>query len=91
MQASVATGNRQESVSTARAPRWVTRVLVLLIVIYQRIVSPHLPATCRFIPSCSQYAREAIERHGPARGLWLAARRLSRCHPFGGRGLDPVE
>jgi putative membrane protein insertion efficiency factor len=48
------------------------------------------PSPCRYWPSCSQYAIEAIERHGAARGGWLATRRISRCHPWGGHGVDPV-
>lgn len=66
------------------------RVLVLLVRGYQWFVSPLLPAACRFHPSCSSYAATAIERHGPARGLYLAARRLLRCHPFNAGGIDPV-
>ena len=50
-----------------------------------------LPAHCRFQPTCSQYAIDAIRRHGVGRGLWLAVRRLGRCHPFGGCGYDPVD
>jgi putative membrane protein insertion efficiency factor len=61
-----------------------------LIRIYQRTVSPRIGNVCRFEPTCSHYAHEAIERHGLLRGGWLAARRLSRCRPFGGRGYDPV-
>jgi uncharacterized protein len=57
---------------------------------YQRGISPFLPPSCRFQPTCSQYALEAVERFGPARGGWLAVRRLARCHPFGGSGYDPV-
>lgn len=57
---------------------------------YQAAISPLLPATCRFVPSCSEYAIQAVRRFGPWRGAWLAARRLGRCHPFGGRGPDPV-
>jgi putative membrane protein insertion efficiency factor len=57
--------------------------------LYQRL-SSHRPSPCRYVPSCSEYAREAIEVHGAARGSWLAARRLSRCHPLGGFGFDPV-
>ena len=52
--------------------------------------SPLPPPACRFTPTCSQYAIEAIEKHGPVRGLWLALRRLLRCHPWGGSGYDPV-
>jgi uncharacterized protein len=48
------------------------------------------PSPCRFVPSCSSYALEAFERHGAVRGVWLSLRRLSRCHPWGGSGLDPV-
>lgn len=61
-----------------------------LIRAYQLLLSPLLGPACRYQPSCSQYAMEALERHGAARGLWLAARRLSRCHPLGGHGFDPV-
>ena len=68
----------------------LTRTLVGLIRFYQRAVSPLTPAACRFTPSCSAYAEEAIGEHGPARGSWLALRRLLRCHPFGSAGYDPV-
>jgi len=57
---------------------------------YQRLVAPAFPPACRFFPSCSSYALEAVKRHGPARGLWLIARRLLRCHPYHPGGLDPV-
>ena len=65
------------------------RFLLGAINVYQQ-VSAHRPSPCRFIPSCSEYAREAGDTHGAIRGTWLSARRLSRCHPFGGRGFDPV-
>jgi hypothetical protein len=64
--------------------------LLLVLRAYQRFVSPLLPPACRFYPSCSSYAATAIERHGPARGLTLAARRLLRCHPLNPGGIDPV-
>ena len=57
---------------------------------YQLVVAPILPPSCRYYPSCSHYAAEAVERHGVWRGLGLALRRLSRCHPWGGSGYDPV-
>jgi len=66
------------------------RVMIALIRFYQAAVSPWLPASCRYTPSCSEYARQAVERFGAARGTWLAARRLLRCHPFAGHGHDPV-
>ena len=58
--------------------------------LYQATLSPLLGPACRYAPSCSHYAVEAIERHGLGRGSWLAARRLLRCHPWGGSGWDPV-
>jgi putative membrane protein insertion efficiency factor len=57
---------------------------------YQLLVAPILPPSCRYYPSCSHYAAEAIEMHGPSRGALLAVRRLLRCHPWGGSGYDPV-
>jgi putative membrane protein insertion efficiency factor len=68
----------------------LTPYAVLAIRLYRRLVSPLLPPSCRYAPSCSAYAEEAVERHGAVRGLALAARRLLRCHPFGGHGFDPV-
>ena len=66
------------------------RLLILLVRGYQIAISPLLPASCRYTPSCSQYAVEALRRHGALKGAWLAARRLSRCHPFRAGGYDPV-
>jgi hypothetical protein len=61
-----------------------------LIRAYQLLLSPYLGGSCRFLPSCSEYAIVAIDRHGVVRGTWLAARRLMRCHPLGAAGHDPV-
>jgi putative membrane protein insertion efficiency factor len=66
------------------------RFLLLMIRFYRRGVSPLLPAACRYTPTCSAYAEQAIERYGAVRGSWLGARRLLRCHPWGGSGYDPV-
>jgi putative membrane protein insertion efficiency factor len=66
------------------------RILVLLVRGYQVAISPLLPSSCRYYPSCSAYAVEALERHGAMRGSWLAIRRIARCHPFKPGGYDPV-
>lgn len=66
------------------------RLLLGLIRGYQLLVSPLLPSACRFYPTCSRYAAEALERYGARRGARLAARRLLRCHPWGGHGYDPL-
>jgi uncharacterized protein len=66
------------------------KVAVALIVMYQRVISPILGPACRYQPTCSEYAREAIERYGVARGGWLGAKRIARCHPFHEGGYDPV-
>lgn len=65
-------------------------VLILPIRFYQGAISPMLPPSCRYTPTCSQYAIEAIRKHGPLRGSILAAKRIFRCHPWGGSGYDPV-
>jgi putative membrane protein insertion efficiency factor len=64
--------------------------LLALIWLYRRLISPVLPPSCRYYPSCSQYAQEAISLHGPVRGVWLAGRRLLRGHPYCEGGPDPV-
>jgi uncharacterized protein len=73
--------------AVARAPRGV---LLGLIAVYQSTIGPALPRSCRFEPSCSRYAYQAIERYGALKGAALAAKRLARCQPFGGHGYDPV-
>ncbi len=74
--------------------RLVTKALSLpllgLILLYQRVISPLTPPTCRYYPSCSAYALTAIRRFGPVKGTWLAARRLLRCHPWAPGGVDHV-
>ncbi len=72
----------------------LARAAILLLKIllkgYKLIISPWLPNACRFTPTCSEYAAEAIARHGPGQGLILALKRMSKCHPWGGAGHDPV-
>ncbi len=66
------------------------RVVLKLLAVYKRYISPQLPVACRFLPTCSDYAAEAVTRHGALMGSVLATWRLLRCNPLGGRGLDPV-
>jgi hypothetical protein len=66
------------------------RALLLLIEVYRVTLAPLIGGFCRYVPSCSVYAEEAIRRHGAIQGAWLAGRRLLRCHPFHRGGLDPV-
>lgn len=68
----------------------LARILIGAVRGYQLLVSSWTPPACRFAPSCSAYAIEAVERHGALRGSWLAVRRIARCHPWGGHGYDPV-
>ena len=68
----------------------LTYLLLLPIYFYKGAISPLTPPSCRFTPSCSTYAVEALRRHGPVKGLYLAIRRILRCHPWGGSGYDPV-
>ena len=66
------------------------KLLILVVRAYRYLISPLLGNRCRFYPSCSSYAEEALETHGAARGTWLAVRRVARCHPFHPGGVDPV-
>jgi len=63
---------------------------VLLIKGYQLLISPLLPPSCRYQPTCSQYAKEALNKYGLFKGGWLAIKRISKCHPWGGSGYDPI-
>jgi len=75
---------------TAPLPGVSARLLAAIVRGYQLLLSPRLMSSCRFEPSCSAYAREALLTHGALRGLWLAVRRLARCHPLAAAGYDPV-
>jgi putative membrane protein insertion efficiency factor len=66
------------------------RCAIVLLRLYKLLLSPMFAGSCRFLPSCSDYAREAVTEHGVLKGTWLAARRLGRCHPLGSSGYDPV-
>lgn len=64
--------------------------MIALVRFYQWFISPILPSSCRYQPTCSHYMVEALQLHGPIKGLWLGLKRISRCHPWGGQGYDPV-
>ena len=66
-------------------------ILISVLKFYKAVISPWLPPSCRFVPTCSEYAREAIERHGALRGSLMGVRRLLKCHPFHPGGYDPVK
>ena len=63
---------------------------IVIIKLYQVVISPWLGPSCRYIPTCSQYAVEALKKHGPFKGLWLTMKRIAKCNPWGGHGHDPV-
>jgi len=65
-------------------------IFLFLIWVYQNLISPILGKSCRFNPTCSHYGIEAIKKHGPFKGVWLTVKRISKCHPWGGNGYDPV-
>jgi len=88
---SVGTAARRTAGAVPRsARRFVACALIGAIRAYRFLLSPWLGTRCRYVPTCSMYAIEAIERCGPLRGAWLAAARIARCHPWGGSGYDPV-
>jgi uncharacterized protein len=68
----------------------MSRLLISLVILYRATLGRFMGGQCRFHPSCSQYAIDAIRKHGPWRGAWAAVKRVGRCHPFGGRGYDPA-
>ncbi len=70
--------------------RGLAYVLIAPVRFYQLVLSPLLPRTCRYHPSCSNYMIQALKKRGPVVGLWLGLRRIARCHPWGGHGYDPV-
>ncbi|GMV27177.1 MAG: hypothetical protein AMXMBFR58_32080 [Phycisphaerae bacterium] len=79
-----------ERARSTRAYGWSVLPLVALVRAYQLTLSPLLGGQCRYVPTCSAYALDALRQHGPFRGTWMAARRILRCHPFARGGYDPV-
>ena len=93
--ATIPSVNEEQTPTPSRRPlSRVSRAAVWLMCLplhfYRPYISPYTPPACRFTPTCSQYALEALRKHGPLKGTWLAARRILRCHPWGGSGYDPV-
>jgi uncharacterized protein len=66
------------------------KLIVAVLRLYKLVISPALPSACRYYPSCSDYMRQAVEKYGPLRGVWMGIKRVARCHPFHQGGLDPV-
>lgn len=70
------------------------KIVVFIVLIpvwfYRACISPFTPASCRYVPTCSEYAIQAVKKHGPVKGTWLAIKRITSCHPWGGHGYDPV-
>lgn len=71
--------------------RIVSYPFLFLVKFYQYLLSPLLPNACRYTPTCSQYAIDAIRKYGPLKGMWMGLKRIARCHPWGGSGYDPVK
>jgi len=71
--------------------KWINAPFIGIIKFYQYTLSPLLPNSCRYTPTCSQYTSQAIHKYGPIKGTWLGIKRLSRCHPWGGSGYDPLK
>jgi len=69
----------------------VKKVLIYLLLFYQKVISPWTPKTCRFYPTCSEYTKTAIEKYGPVKGSWKGFKRIMRCHPFNPGGYDPLD
>lgn len=70
--------------------RLITWVFIFLIRVYKGVISPMLPARCRYTPTCSEYGLQAIQKYGPFKGGWLTLKRIGSCHPWGGHGHDPI-
>ncbi len=69
----------------------IRKLFILPIILYQRLLSPMLPSSCRFTPTCSEYTKQAIIKHGIIKGAYLGIKRISKCHPWGKSGYDPVD
>jgi len=70
--------------------KFFSLIFLSIIYIYQNLISPLIPARCRYTPTCSQYSKESIKKHGPFKGIVLTFKRIIKCHPWGGSGYDPI-
>lgn len=86
----MSTSSEKQTQATTRRLSPLGAVLLMLVRVYQLVISPMLGPRCRYQPTCSSYAIEAVRLHGGVRGGWLAAKRIAKCHPWGGFGYDPV-
>lgn len=80
----------ESSADIEKKPSLFAGFFIFLIDVYRNAISPFFPSSCRHYPTCSQYGKEALQRHGTVKGLWLTVKRISRCHPWGTHGYDPV-
>lgn len=78
------------SESTNMLSKLFSSFFIFIITLYKKLISPILPPSCRYLPTCSDYGIEAIKKYGALKGGWLTIKRISRCHPWGGHGYDPV-
>jgi putative membrane protein insertion efficiency factor len=70
--------------------KMLTKILLLPVYFYKYYISPLTPASCRFVPTCSEYVLQALQKYGPFKGVWLSIKRILKCHPWGSSGYDPV-
>ncbi|MBG37924.1 MAG: membrane protein insertion efficiency factor YidD [Flavobacteriales bacterium] len=70
--------------------KFLSSLLLFMIYLYQKFISPMMPASCRYTPTCSQYSKESIIKYGPFKGTYIAFKRVIKCHPWGGSGYDPI-
>lgn len=82
--------NRKTNNLAACLQKCIQTIVLMPVYFYRWCISPLLPASCRYTPTCSQYMLEAVHKHGVFKGLWLGVKRIARCHPWGGSGYDPV-
>jgi len=81
---------KQIKESKSHFSKAIAYIPIVLVRLYQILISPFFPSSCRFTPTCSSYAIDALRKHGIIKGMWLSIKRIAKCHPWGGHGYDPV-